>query len=83
MLEEETRGLSVEHPKVKAARHLLFGSWEMNWMAYNVGDDLQLANSTIDVPYLMYPVAKTDQWMLDSLDPPAFRYQISSMRVSQ
>ena len=43
-------------PKVLAARKRLFGSWEMNWIAYNMGHDIALPNSGgPKVPYLMYP----------------------------
>lgn len=81
MLEEEPGGLPADNPKVQAIRRLLFGGWEMNWMAYNTGHDLLLSGSNIEVPYLMYPNGRTAQSMLDSIDPVSFRYQISSKRT--
>ncbi len=81
ILEEEPGGLTTIDPKVQAARKLLFGAWEMNWMAYNVGHDLLLPGLDHDIPYLMYPNGLTEKGMLDSLDPSKFRYQILSKRL--
>ncbi|HEX2197060.1 MAG TPA: transglutaminase family protein, partial [Burkholderiales bacterium] len=36
-LEEPPGKLALDDPKVAAARRRLFGSWEMNWLAYNMG----------------------------------------------
>ena len=45
---------------VKRARARLFGSWEMNWMAYNFAHDVALPGSTgPPVGFLMYPQAET------------------------
>ena len=55
-LEEPPGNLPLDHPKVKEARERLFGYWEMNWLAYNRGHDLQLPGASgFKVPYFMYP----------------------------
>src|SRR6202007_139465 len=40
----------------RKARIRLFGSWEMNWIAFNFAHDVALPKSTgMPVPFLMYP----------------------------
>src|SRR5690606_7700960 len=39
---EEDGGKAPGDPMVVAARKRLFGSWEMNWLAYNYAHDLAL-----------------------------------------
>ena len=64
---------------VKKARARLFGSWEMNWMAYNFAHDVALPDrAAAPVGFLMYPQAETTDGRLDSLDPDSFKYQITS-----
>ncbi len=62
-----------------AARKRLFGGWEMNWLAYNMGHDIQLPHSSgPKLPYLMYPNGETDGKRLDPLDPDSFKYTITA-----
>ena len=82
MLEEPPGNLPMTDEKVTAARSRLFGSWEMNWMAYNTAHDVALPGSTGKaLPFLMYPQAETGGARLDSLDPDGFRYKITSREV--
>jgi transglutaminase-like putative cysteine protease len=79
---EEQPGLTLKDAIVKRARTLLFGSWEMNWMAYNYAHDLLLPKATRGkIGFLMYPQAETAEGRLDSLDPEHFRYTIASREV--
>jgi transglutaminase-like putative cysteine protease len=83
MLEEEPGGLPMSDPKVQAARAALFGSWEMNWVAYNHGHDIALPGSGKGaIPFLMYPNGETAEGRLDSLNPSSFRYEIRTREVS-
>jgi transglutaminase-like putative cysteine protease len=83
MLEEPPGGLPMEDPKVQAARVRLFGSWEMNWVAYNHGHDVALPGSRgKPIPFLMYPQGESGERRLNSLDPPQFRYSITSREVT-
>jgi transglutaminase-like putative cysteine protease len=76
---EEGGGKPLQDPMVIAARRRLFGSWEMNWLAYNTAHDLTLPGATRGkVPFLMYPQCETAEGRLDSLDPENFRYQITA-----
>jgi transglutaminase-like putative cysteine protease len=81
-LEEPPGNLALEDAKVAAARKRLFGSWEMNWLAYNMGHDIALPNSQgPKLPYLMYPNGETGGERLDSLDPDAFRYTMTAREL--
>jgi transglutaminase-like putative cysteine protease len=81
-LEEPPGHRPLDDDKVLAARERLFGSWEMNWMAYNFGHDVALPGSKSGaVGFLMYPQAETDAGRLDCLDPDAFRYEITAKEI--
>ena len=68
---------------VNKARTRLFGSWEMNWMAYNFAHDVALPGSNgAPVGFLMYPQAETTEGRLDSLDPDNFKYEITSKETT-
>lgn len=82
VLEEPPGKLALDDPKVAAARKRLFGSWEMNWLAYNMGHDIALPNSAgPKLPYLMYPNGETGGERLDQLDPDAFTYSITAQEL--
>jgi len=82
MLEEKPGDLPIDHPKVRAAQVMLFGAWEMNWVAYNHDHDVVLPGTRHGpIPFLMYPQGETANGRLDSLDPEKFRYRISSRRL--
>jgi len=83
VLEEPPGRLAIHDPKVVAARKRLFGSWEMNWLAYNMGHDIALphASGGPKLPYLMYPNGETAGERLDPLEPDAFRYTITATEV--
>jgi transglutaminase-like putative cysteine protease len=82
VLEEPPGKLAVNDPKVEAARKRLFGSWEMNWLAYNMGHDVKLPGASgPKLPYLMYINAETAGEMRDQLDPDSLKYTITSREV--
>ncbi len=82
VLEEPPGNRPLDDPKVKKARARLFGSWEMNWMAYNFAHDVRLPRSAgAPVAFLMYPQAETSDGRLDCLDPDNFKYQITSREI--
>ena len=82
VLEEPPGKLAISDPKVEAARKRLFGSWEMNYLAYNMGHDVKLPNSSgPKLPYLMYINAETGGEMRDQLDPDSLKYTITSREV--
>jgi len=83
ILEEPPGKLAVDDAKVLAARKRLFGSWEMNWLAYNTGHDIALPGSSgPTLPYLMYINAETGGERRDQLDPVSVKYTITAKAVS-
>ncbi|HEX7052556.1 MAG TPA: transglutaminase domain-containing protein [Burkholderiales bacterium] len=84
VLEEPPGNLAMNDPKVVAARKRLFGSWEMNWLAYNMGHDVRLPHATrpTRLPYLMYTNAEADGEMRDQLDPASLRYEITAREIT-
>jgi Transglutaminase-like superfamily/TAT (twin-arginine translocation) pathway signal sequence len=80
---EEDGGKKPDDPMVLAARKRLFGSWEMNWLAFNTGNDVVLPGATQGkVAFLMYPQAETAGARLDPLDSDAFKYTITSKELA-
>jgi transglutaminase-like putative cysteine protease len=83
VLEEPPGNRPLDDDMVKKARMRLFGSWEMNWMAYNFGHDVALPGSSgPPVGFFMYPQAETAAGRLDCLDPDNFKYEISSKETT-
>jgi transglutaminase-like putative cysteine protease len=82
VLEEPPGNLPLDTATVESARARLFGSWEMNWMAYNFAHDVALPGSTgAPLNFLMYPQAETSQGRLDCLDPDNFKYEITAIEI--
>jgi hypothetical protein len=82
MLEEPPGNRPADDEMVQKARARLFGSWEMNWMAYNCAHDVTLPGSSGGpLGFLMYPQAETAEGRLDSLDPDSFKYEIKSREI--
>jgi transglutaminase-like putative cysteine protease len=83
VLEEAPGNRPLSDEIVSRARHDLFGSWEMNWMAYNYGHDVALPGSAIKpLVYFMYPQAETSEGRVDPFDPDNFKYEITVREVS-
>ena len=79
---EENGGTPLNDPKIQKARARLFGSWEMNWLAYNYAADIKLPNSPGDqIAFFMYPQAETANERRDSLDPEAVKYKLTSREI--
>ena len=82
VLEEPPGRLALDDQKVVAARKRLFGSWEMNWLAYNYAHDVRFPGSKGPaVPYFMYPNGETANGRLDPLDPDSFKYTLTSREL--
>jgi transglutaminase-like putative cysteine protease len=82
-LEEPPGNRPLSDEIVSRARDHLFGSWEMNWMAYNYAHDVDLPGSASNpVVYFMYPQAETSKGRIDPFDPDNFKYEITVREVS-
>lgn len=83
VLEEPPGNLPLDDPKVVAARQTLFGSWEMNWLAYNTAHDVTLPGTQgPELGFLMYPQAEVAGARLDCLDPDRFMYKITAKELT-
>lgn len=83
VLEEPPGNLAITDSKVQSVRKRLFGSWEMNWMAYNYAQDVELPGASgSPLAFFMYPQAETKEGRLDPLDPPGFEYEITSRELA-
>ena len=83
ILEEPPGNRPMDDEMVKKARTRLFGSWEMNWMAFNFGHDVALPGSSgPPIAFFMYPQAETTDGRLDPLDPDTFKYEITSKEIA-
>jgi len=82
-LEEHPGNRPLSDEFVSRARDHLFGSWEMNWMAYNYAHDVHLPGSSgKPLVYFMYPQAETSERRVDPFDPDSFRYEITVKEIS-
>ena len=83
VLEEPPGNRPLSDEMVSATRKRLFGSWEMNWMAYNFAHDVELPGSSHQpLIYFMYPQAETSEGRVDPLDPDNFKYDITVKEIS-
>jgi len=83
VLEEPPGNRPLDDDMVKQARARLFGSWEMNWIAFNFAHDVSLPGSTgAPLAYFMYPQAETAGGRLDQLDADGFKYEITSKEIT-
>ena len=81
-LEEPPGNRPLNDDMVKKVRARLFGSWEMNWIAYNFAHDVMLPGSRgAPIGFLMYPQAETAEGRLDCLNPDNFKYEITAKEV--
>ena len=82
-LEQPPGNRSLTDELVKKTRERLFGSWEMNWMAYNFAHDVALpGSSATPIGFFMYPQAETTEGRLDPLAPETFKYEITSKEIT-
>ena len=83
VLEEPRGNRPLSDEMVSKARKRLFGSWEMNWMAYNYAHDVALPGSAKQpLVYFMYPQAETAEGRVDPFDPDNFKYEITVKEMS-
>jgi transglutaminase-like putative cysteine protease len=83
VLEEPPGNSPLSDEIVSRARGSLFGSWEMNWMAYNYAHDVDLPGSANKpLVYFMYPQAETAEGRVDPFDPDNFNYEIKAKEIT-
>lgn len=73
---------SLEHSKLLPIKKLLFGVWEMNWMAYNLAEDFVLPGATgAPLPFFTLPRLERQEGTLDGLAPENFTYRIQARKI--
>lgn len=72
--------LPRNHDLIEQLRENLFGSWEMNWVAFNDSEHVDLGKTSTagKLPFFLYPHAEIDGRQQDSLEPETFSYKITS-----
>ena len=72
--------LTNEDQKIKDVKKYFFGSWEMNWVAFNSARDFILTPKPTQYPLNMlgYPYAETGEDALDYYNAKAFTYTYTS-----
>jgi len=74
--------LSSSDPKLVVLSKLLFGFWEMNWVAFNSAQDVKLRGDTGKaLPFLVFPEAEMAAERFNSLDTKRFSYTVHASRV--
>jgi hypothetical protein len=73
-------GLSDRDSKLMSLRKILFGVWEMNWIAFNVGSDVELPGRETRIPFLLFPQLESRGVLRDGTDPVGFEYTINARR---
>jgi len=74
-------GLSDRDSKLLSLKKILFGVWEMNWIAFNVGTDITLPGQNKVMPFLLLPQLESPSGHFDGTQPAAIQYSISAKRI--
>lgn len=74
-------GLRDRDSNLNALKKVLFGVWEMNWIAFNLGNDITLPGKQSTLPFLLHPQLESGGIRLDGSQPGTFQYKISSRQV--
>ena len=73
--------LSLMDPKLSVLKKLLFGFWEMNWIAYNAAQDIHLRGlNGVTLPYLVAPKLETPEGLFDQHSANRLSYRIQASR---
>ena len=77
---DEQPELTNEDKKLKDTKEYFFGSWEMNWVAFNSARDFILTPKPAQYPLNMlgYPYAEVGEDALDYYKPKEFIYTYTS-----
>lgn len=74
-------GLSDRDSRLQSLRRVLFGVWEMNWIAYNVGTDVTLPGKHLPMPFLLLPQLEAGSMRYDGSNSSLIQYTISARRI--
>lgn len=77
-----TEGLSDRDSKLISLRKILFGVWEMNWIAFNLGADVVLPGKNSAMPFLLFPQMEPSGTRYDGSNQTAIQYSIKTRQVA-
>lgn len=69
--------LSDRDSKLISLKKILFGVWEMNWIAFNLGTDVVLPGKNASIPFLLMPQLESSGSRADS----GLQYSIRTRQV--
>lgn len=72
--------LTDRDSKLISLRKILFGVWEMNWVAFNVGSDITLPGKNSTQPFLLLPQLETREGFRDVINTTT-PYTITTRRI--
>ena len=73
--------ISERDSKLQALRKVLFGVWEMNWIAFNLGTDVVLPGNGATLPFLLLPQLEAAGRRIDTSEPASVQYSIKTRQV--
>ncbi|WP_306606403.1 transglutaminase-like domain-containing protein [Azonexus sp.] len=73
--------LPEQDGRLASLRRVLFGVWEMNWVAFNVGTDIQLPEQDMRLPFFALPEIHIGGARIDPLNTATPLYSISARKV--
>lgn len=73
--------LSDRDSKLISLRKILFGVWEMNWIAFNLGTDVVLPGKNTPMPFLLMPQMESAGGRRDAGNQAAVQYGIKTRQV--
>lgn len=75
-------GISDRDSRLQSLRRVLFGVWEMNWIAFNVGTDITLPGRQFAQPFLLTPQLEAAGIRHDGTSASAIQYSISARQIA-
>lgn len=73
--------LSDTDSRLISLKRVLFGVWEMNWIALNIGSDVRLPDHNGVLPFLLHPRMTQGNQLLSDENPATTPYTISARQV--
>ncbi len=74
-------GLSDHDSRLISLRKILFGVWEMNWIAFNVGTDITLPGKSSPLPFMLLPQLELSTGNDDGSRPETIQYSIRTRQI--
>lgn len=75
-------GISDRDSRLQSLKRVLFGVWEMNWIAFNVGTDITLPGRQFAQPFLLTPQLEAGSTRHDGNVPAAIQYTINARQIA-